>query len=230
MALIPSLAIPSSPKLRVNLFQCQSYQAHRCSEIRLPHRKFSTRTRSVKVKVSTADHNEPNGVNMQIRVFSEKLREAIPTSVQEFPWRKAEHIVLDRVGFLVQEAAKWSLILFFVFGSLSDAVYTFSVNRELIIPAGLFVGCLMADFLKEISQELFHRSEEKDLKWHLLGLYGFFVFVKFISTRFAIQPHIFLLHVGNGGLMQVLWSWKKSMEDGKNKSEENSTSNSEPSQ
>ncbi|XP_015972576.1 uncharacterized protein LOC107495878 [Arachis duranensis] len=229
MVPVPSLAIPSPPKLRVNLFQCQPCQAHRCSEIHLPHRIFCTRTRSVKVKVSTADHNEPNGVNMQLGVLGEKLRAAIPTSVQEFPWRKAEQIVLERVVFLVQEAAKWSLVLFFVFGSLSDVVYTFSINRELIMPVGLFVGCLMADFLKEISQELFHKSEEKDLKWHLLGLYSFFVFVKFISTRFAIQPHVFLLHVGNGGLMQVLWSWRKSMENATSKSEENNTSNLESS-
>lgn len=209
--------------MQVKLFQCQPGQVYRCSEIYPPHRTFYPRTHSI--KVSMADHNEPDEVKMQIGIMREKLREAIPISVQKFPWRKAQHILLERLLFLAQDAVKWSLILFFIFSSLSDIVYTFSINRELIIPVGLFVGCLMADFLKEISQELFHRSKEKDLKLHLLGIYCLFVFVKFTSAWFAIQPRVFLLHVANGGLMQVLWFWRNFMEDAKNK-QENSTPSS----
>lgn len=169
-----------------------------------------------------ADHNEPNDVKMQIGIMGEKLKEAIPVSVQEFPWKKAEHILVDRLFNLAQEAVKWSLILFFIFSSVSDVVYTFSINRELIIPVALFVGCLVADFLKEISEELFHRSEEKDLKWHFLGMYCIFVFVKFMSTWFATPLRVFLLHVANGGLMQILWLWRNFGEDAKNKQETSS--------
>lgn len=106
-----------------------------------------------------ADQNEPSEVKMQIGIMREKLKETLPVSVQEFPWKKAEHILLDRLLNLAQETVKWSLVLFFIFSSVSDVVYTFSINRELVIPVGLFVGCLAADFLKEISQELFHKSE-----------------------------------------------------------------------
>ncbi|KAK7291027.1 hypothetical protein RIF29_05873 [Crotalaria pallida] len=226
--LLPSLAIPSTPKLRVELFQCQPCQVHRFSTIHPPHRTFCTRTGSIKVSMAD-DHNEPNEVKMQLGIMREKLREAIPTSVQEFPWRKAEHILMERLLSLVQEAVKWSLILFFIFSSLSDIVYTFSLNRELLIPIGLFVGCLTADFLKEISQELFHQSKEKDLKWHLLGIYGIFVFVKFISTWFTIQPRVFLWHVANGGLMQILWYWRNFMEDANNNQEKITPSSLEAS-
>ncbi|KAJ1442744.1 hypothetical protein SESBI_00621 [Sesbania bispinosa] len=222
MAILPSLAVPSTPKFRVKLFQCQPCQFHY-----LPHRTFYTRTSSI--KASVADHNEPNEVKMQIGIMKEKLREAMPIPVQQFPWRKAEHILLDRLVFLVQEAVKWSLVLFFIFSSLSDVVYTFSINYELILPVGLFVGCLVADFLKEISEELFQRSEEKDLKWRLLGFYCFFVFVKFMATWFAIRPGVFLLHVANGGLMQVLWYWRNFMEDAKNKQEKSTSSGFGPS-
>ncbi|XP_027332733.1 uncharacterized protein LOC113847691 [Abrus precatorius] len=227
MAILPSLAVPSTPKFRVKLFQCQPCQFHRCSEISMPHRTCYSRTRSI--KVSMADHNEPNEVKMQIGIMREKLKEAMPISVQEFPWTKAERVLLDRFLNLAQEAVKWSLILFFFFSSLSDIVYTFSRNCELIIPVGLFVGCVMADFLKEISQELFQRYEGKDLKWHLLGMYCLFVFVKFMSTWFAVLPHVFLLHVANGGLMQVLWYWRNFMEDAKNKQETSTSSGLEAS-
>jgi myb proto-oncogene protein len=103
---------------------------------------------------------------MQIGIVKEKLKEAMPklieampSPVQEFPWRNAQHTLLDRLLLLVQEALKWSLVVYFIFSTLSDVVYTFSINRELIIPVGLFVGCLIADFSKEISLELFRGSE-----------------------------------------------------------------------
>ncbi|KAG4379351.1 hypothetical protein AAZX31_17G218800 [Glycine max] len=227
MAILPSLAVPSTPISRVKLFQCQPCQFHRCTELYLPHQTYYTRTTSI--KVSMADQNEPSEVNMQIGIMREKLKETLPVSVQEFPWKKAEHILLDRLLNLAQETVKWSLVLFFIFSSVSDVVYTFSINRELVIPVGLFVGCLAADFLKEISQELFHKSEEKDLKRHLLGMYCLFVFVKFMSTWFAALPQVFLLHVANGGLMQVLWHLRIFMEDGKNKQETSSSSSLEAS-
>ncbi|RDX65628.1 hypothetical protein CR513_55698, partial [Mucuna pruriens] len=227
MAILPSLAVPSTPTFRVKLFQCQPCQFHRCSKVYIPHLTHYIRTKSL--KVSMADDNEPNEVKMQIGIMREKLKEAMPVSVQEFPWKKAERILLDKLLNLVQEAVKWSLILFFIVSSLTDVVYTFSINRELVIPVGLFVGCLVADFLKEISKEFFHKSEEKDLKWHLLGMYCIFLFVKFMSTWFATLPRVFLMHVANGGLMQVLWYWRNFMEDGKNKQETSSSSSLEAS-
>lgn len=213
MSTLSSLAIPSTSKFRVNPFRCQLRHFRKCSEIYLPNQTFYTRTTSI--KASVADHNEPNEVKIQIGIMKEKLKEALPSPVQEFPWRNAQHTLLDRLHLLVQEALKWSLVVYFISSSLSDVIYTFSINRELIIPVGLFVGVLVADFLKEISLELFHQSEENDLKWRRLGLCGIFVLVKFMSTWFATQPGVFLLHVANGGLMQLLWYWRNFMEDAK---------------
>lgn len=144
--------------MQVKLFRCQPYQFHRCSEIYVSRQTFYPHNTSMKtsIKASMADHNDPNEVKKQIGIMKEKLIEAVPNSVQEFPWRKAEPILLDRLLLFMQEALKWSLLSYFILSSLSDVVYTFSINRELIIPVGLFVGCLIADFLKEISQELLH--------------------------------------------------------------------------
>ena len=50
------------------------------------------------------------------------------------------------------------------------------------------------------------------MKWQLLAIGGFFA-VKFVSTYFAIQTRGFLLHVVNGGLMQVLWLWRSLLEE-----------------
>ena len=52
-------------------------------------------------------------------------------------------------------------------------------------------------------------KQDKGLKWHLMGIACFFVLIKFLSTNFAIQPRIFLLHLANGGLMQLLWLWRE---------------------
>ncbi|RHN77185.1 hypothetical protein MtrunA17_Chr1g0152021 [Medicago truncatula] len=175
MSTLSSLAIPSTSKFRVNPFRCQLRHFRRCSEIYLPNQTFYTRTTSI--KASVADHNEPNEVKIQIGIMKEKLKEALPSPVQEFPWRKAQHTLLDRLHLLAQEALKWSSV--------------------------------------EISLELFHQSEENDLKWCRLGLCGIFVLVKFMSTWFATLPGVFLLHVANGGLMQLLWYWRNFMEDAK---------------
>jgi len=143
--------------VQVNPFRCQLRHFRRCSKIYLPNQTFYTRTTSI--KASVADHNEPNEVKIQIGIMKEKLKEALPSPVQEFPWRNAQHTLLDRLHLLAQEALKWSVVVYFISSSLSDVIYTFSINRELIIPVGLFVGVLVADFLKEISLELFHQSE-----------------------------------------------------------------------
>ncbi|XP_058725085.1 uncharacterized protein LOC131596452 isoform X2 [Vicia villosa] len=215
MSTLSSPTIPSTTlKFQVHRFRCQPSHFCRSSKTYLRHQTLYTRTTSI--KASVADNNETNEVKMQIGIMKKKLKEVMPSPVQEFPWRKAQHTLLGRLPFLVQEALKWSLVAYFIVSSLSDVVYTFSINRELIIPVGLFVGCLMADFLKEIFLELFHQFEEIDLKWRRLGLCGLFVLVKFTSTWFSIQSGVFLLHVANGGLMQLLWYWRNFMEDAKN--------------
>lgn len=60
---------------------------------------------------------------------------------------------------------------------------------------------------------LFLQRSDLNMKWQLLAIGGFFVVVKFVSVYFAIQNRVFLSHVGNGGLLQVLWLWKSLLEE-----------------
>ncbi|KAG6699113.1 hypothetical protein I3843_08G053900 [Carya illinoinensis] len=150
---LPAFALlPSTPKFRY--VQDQPYQQS-CLRLRGHHQLSPI----CSMKVSMAEFGEPNKVKMQIDVVREKLWEATPDSVKEIPWKKAEKILLERLLLLGQNAFKWALVIFFIFSSLSDVIFSISRNQELIIPCGLFVGCLMTDFLKEITNELFRNSE-----------------------------------------------------------------------
>ena len=40
----------------------------------------------------------------------------------------------------------------------------------------------------------------------------FFVLVKSVAAYLGIRGKVFLLHVANGGFMQVLWMWKNLLE------------------
>jgi hypothetical protein len=141
--------------VQIKNFQGQPFELRR--SLRLCARRQISPTCSM--KVSMAEFGEPKKVNMQISILREKLWEAIPDSVKEIPWKKAEKILIERLLFLGQKALKWTLIILFVFSSLSDVIFSISRNQELMIPLGLFVGCLMTDFLKEISRELFRNTE-----------------------------------------------------------------------
>ncbi|KAK7852453.1 uncharacterized protein LOC111997062 [Quercus suber] len=204
MALPASTVLPPTPtsKFRIKHFHGQ-LQRHSRSCVH--HQTFPT----CSMKLSMKEFSDSNKFKTQINIVRKKLWEVIPDSVKEIPWKKAEDILLERLIFLGQKGLKWTLITLFIFSSLSDVIFSLSRNQELIIPLGLFVGCLMTDFIKETSQELFHHSEDKGLKLQLLGIACFFVLIKFLSTNFALQARVFLLHLANGGLMQLLWLWRE---------------------
>ncbi|KAE8056997.1 hypothetical protein FH972_013722 [Carpinus fangiana] len=209
MGLPASTVFPSTSNFRITHFHGQPCQLQR--SLRLRARRQTSPTCSM--KASMAEFGEPKKVNMQISILREKLWEAVPDSVKEIPWKKAEKTLMERLLFLGQKALKWTLIVLFVFSSLSDVIFSISSNQELMIPLGLFVGCLMTDFLKEISHELFRNSEEKRLNWQFMGIGCFFVLMKFLSANFLIRSRVFLLHFANGGLMQLLWLWRSLPEE-----------------
>lgn len=91
--------------------------------------------------------------------FKERLQETFPESAKEFPWKKAEEMVIQRLLILGKKALKWFSLILLVASSLSDVLLSISRDRELLIPLGLFLGCMMADFLKETSQDLFQVTE-----------------------------------------------------------------------
>lgn len=111
------------------------------------------------MQVTMAQFGESERLNVQLDTVTERLQEAIPDSVKHFPWKKAETVLLDRVVSLGQKALKWLLITLFVASSLSDVLFAISRNRELIIPIGLFVGCLLTGFLKEVTMEFYGDSQ-----------------------------------------------------------------------
>ena len=48
-------------------------------------------------------------------------------------------------------------------------------------------------------------EQDKDSAWQFLGVGSIFVFLKFLALFFNVQGRTLLSHIGNGGLMQVLW-------------------------
>ncbi|KAL5558723.1 hypothetical protein UlMin_034934 [Ulmus minor] len=210
-----SLSPSSSPKFLSKLFGHHLCQVKRSTLLSIRRQTFS----KCSMRVSMSQFGEPDKVKMQIGVAKEKFLEAIPDSVKDVPWEKAADILIERLLVLGKELFKWAFILWFSFSSLSDVILSISRNQELMMPIGLLIGCLMADFLKETSQELFHSSEGKGLDRNLIGIGCFFVLLKFAAAYFGTRGKFFLLHAGNGGLMQVLWLWKNLL-NGRSKSNE----------
>ena len=113
----------------------------------------------MKIPMAQFQFGEPNKIKEQLNIVKERLRENTPDSVKDFPWKKAENLLLQSLLFAGKKALKLSLVAFFVLSCLSDFIYSISRNQELMIPFGLIVGCLMTDFLKETSQEAFRSSK-----------------------------------------------------------------------
>ncbi|KAK2660071.1 hypothetical protein Ddye_006604 [Dipteronia dyeriana] len=210
MALPASTLLSLTPKFQIiKLCKHQTSQLQSCSLWGVRYKN----SRKCSVKVTVAQMGDPDKVKLQLSIVKERLWEAVPDSAKDFPWQKAEKTMLEKLFVLGQKALKWSLIVLFIFSSLSDAIFSISRNQELMIPFGLLVGHLMTDFLRETLLELFRGSEGKVLQREFLGLGCFFVLVKFMSAFFALQARVFLLHVANGGLMQVLWLWRSLVEE-----------------
>ncbi|GLT93640.1 hypothetical protein SLE2022_114230 [Rubroshorea leprosula] len=204
MALPASSVLPSLPKLQVKEFKYKTAHLHGSLSSRVCCQIFPLCC----MKITTGQFGDMNNMKKKLRIVKERLWESIPDPVKEFPWKKAEDMLLVQLLALGWKAFKWSVMPVFVYSSLSDVVFSISRNQELLIPLGLLLGCLMTDFLKETSREMFQSSEEKSLSRHLLAIGSFFVVVKFISICFTIKARVLLLHVANGGLMEVLWLWK----------------------
>lgn len=176
-------------------------------------------------KVPGTEHfHEPTKLIVLLNKTKEKLWKFMPDLVKSFPWKKAEVVALEEFLVLGKETLKWSLLAFFAFSCLSDILYSISINKELAIPLGLFVGIMTTKFLDEICQELMPDHQDKPVTWRLLGIASFFVLVKVTSSYFS-GANSLLLHAANGGLMQVLWNWKEIQKLDGAKSSSDGTSN-----
>ncbi|XWS14841.1 hypothetical protein CRYUN_Cryun35bG0043100 [Craigia yunnanensis] len=157
MALLASSVLPSTLNIKVKQFKYQhSSQLHGFLLQLNGHRRVSPKCG---MRITMARFGKPNKIKEQLNIIKEKLWEHTPDSVKDFPWKKAENLLLQRLLSVGHKALKLSLVTLFVFSFLSDFIYSISRNQELMIPCGLIVGCLMTDFLKETSQEAFRSSE-----------------------------------------------------------------------
>ncbi|XP_031407164.1 uncharacterized protein LOC116215549 isoform X2 [Punica granatum] len=186
--MVASVIMASASPIRIKLFKGRPCQL---SGSGLRHSRHVITPPRCSMRASMAQFGEPEKLKVHLNVARERLWETVPNSVKDFPWKEAEDKILHRLVLLGHKVLKWSIVSLFVFSSLSDFVYAVAKNNELMIPLGLFIGCLMADFLKEIFLEFFSNSE-------------------IASVCFALRTRVFLLHVSNGGLMQVLWLWRNS--------------------
>ncbi|KAI3460118.1 hypothetical protein Pfo_016781 [Paulownia fortunei] len=198
-ALTPSSFPVASTKSRV----CQL-----CSSFPINARKQHVSV-TCSAKFPGMEHiHEPTKLIVFLNYTKDELWKVIPDSVKHFPWKKAESVALHELLVLGKETLKWSLLACFAFSCLSDIIYSISRNKELVIPLGLFVGSLMTKYFDEISQELMRDHKDGCIPWRVLGISCLFVLVKVVSTYFS-GGNDFLLHAANGGLVQILWTWKK---------------------
>lgn len=112
------------------------------------------------VKVPTmGQFDESSKFKMQLCYAKQKLWDLFPDSLKNFPWEKAESVAVQQLLVYGKEVLKWLLTALFIGGSVFDTIYCISTNKELLVPFGLFAGCIMADFLKETSQEMLSNSK-----------------------------------------------------------------------
>ncbi|KAI3957082.1 hypothetical protein MKX01_004373 [Papaver californicum] len=210
MALTASTVAPFG--LQIKLLESQIFPVHSGSCLLLSPNKHRQAIMKCSAKATGFGQlSDPSKLKMQFGDFGEKLWQTFPEPVKEFPWKKAVDIMPQRLLSLGMEALKWSLTTLFAFSSLSDILLSISKNKELMIPLGLFIGCAAAGIFNETSKELIPSVSLKaeGLKKNLVAIGVFFVFVKVVSAYLALGASVLLSHVGNGGLLQVLWLWRK---------------------
>lgn len=79
----------------------------------------------------------------------------------------------------------------------------------MLIPVGMLVGVLLADFIKKTTEELLLNTQKE---WsmdnrHVVVICAAFVAIKFVIL-YLLPRSAFPRHVCNGSLMQICWSMK----------------------
>ncbi|XP_020570892.1 uncharacterized protein LOC110018022 [Phalaenopsis equestris] len=185
----------------------------------LPCHSFSGRPRSLhrlaptlcSTKASAGKHiSYVTEFSSYLHDLTGRILDASPQPLKEFPWEKAKLMVRERLLVLGKNMLAWSLVTLLICNILYDALMAVFISRELLVPLGLFTGVLLADFLNETCQELFQSKAKGGNDMQLLwGIGLFFLALRFIFLRFRIVGWMLFCHIGNGGLMQILWLAKE---------------------
>ncbi|OAY63647.1 hypothetical protein ACMD2_16018 [Ananas comosus] len=219
----------SLPVGRSKVVVSQRYRNQAYHSYHLYSESYSKRRSSKSfVKLQAAEHfGDPKYITNYVDNLSKRLVSTLPEPIKVFPWKEAKNKVLEQLLVVGEKALKWSLIVLFVVSAALDLYLAISRDRELLIPLGLFVGIALADFLTESLHALFQKTtQDGESPRHLVSIGSFFALVKIISLSLKLPGRVLLSHVGNGGLMQVLWSANKMR---KNDNFEESNGVSEPS-
>ena len=113
------------------------------------------------VRAQAADHSrERNNLSPHLHNLSDALWKTLPEPVKEFPWKEAETVIAHRLFMLGSRVLKSFLLVGFVLSFASDLIFSFLRGRELIVPLGLTIGVVMADFLSETAKEFFQIPEQ----------------------------------------------------------------------
>lgn len=156
--------------MQMKSLKSQSFQLH--SHLLINVRRCPISVASSFKLPTTSQFRDPSNIKLHMNYVRKKLWDVIPNPIKDFPWKKAEAIALKQFLVTGKEALKWSLVALLIVGSISDIIFSISTNKELLVPFGLFIGCIMAMFLKETSQELFPNLE-------VCAAFIFFVFFPF---------------------------------------------------
>ncbi|KAI4366507.1 hypothetical protein MLD38_022378 [Melastoma candidum] len=161
-----------------------------------------------RIRGAMVEPDDPNKLRFAPGVLKETVLNVVPEPVRQLPWEKAERVLINKAIFIGQKALKWVLIALLVTCSLSDFLFAITRSRELLAPIGLYAGCLLTDFLKEVAVDYSGDTWDAYLPKFLIAVGCFFTILKFASGRCALGARIFLLHVANGGFMQIFWLWR----------------------
>ncbi|KAL8144055.1 hypothetical protein V2J09_017087 [Rumex salicifolius] len=203
-------SVVSSPAFKTQMFLTCSLRPQNSTFLHNQNRLLSCQ---ITRKLVKAQFSVPGDPKAQFNVVKEKLWKSVPNSAKSVEWKKAGDVLKQQVLSFARKTLVWLFVAWFGFSCISDAIYSVSMNKELFIPFGLFAGCLFTDFAKETSLEFFHHSEATDLDRHVVAIGCFCILLKFLSLSLPVQGQIFLLHVANGGLLQVLWLWRSSLKE-----------------
>ncbi|KAL0907239.1 hypothetical protein M5K25_025796 [Dendrobium thyrsiflorum] len=178
---------------------------------------FSGRARSLyrvvpiacSIKASTGKHIDYlTKFSSYLHNLAGQILEASPEAIKEFPWEKAKLMVEERLLVVGKNALTWSLVAVLIFSLVYDGLMAVFAGRELVVPLGLFIGVLLADLFNEFCRELFESKGGNNMQ-EVWGIGLFFVTLRFIYLRFRIPGWVLFCHIGNGGLMQILWLAKE---------------------
>ncbi|GAB2269568.1 hypothetical protein Dimus_004488 [Dionaea muscipula] len=210
--------VAATSAISISTFQRKLLPLQPCSKQRCLH--LSSRiscSPNRKLQLVRAQFRIPDEVKVRLAIAKDRVWKSTPDRIKDFPWKKAEAVILQPLLFLARESFKWCFIAWFLLGFVNDVIFAISKNQELVMPFGLFLGCLGSDSIMEASrEELFPHSESEVFAGHLrrrcLAVIGCFcVVLKLIAPSFSVQGggvRVFLLFVANGGLLQILWLWQ----------------------